>query len=339
MTGQLMEKLALDPRASAGAPNGTADRPRILCVDDEPSVLEGLRDTLRRHFTVEVADSGAAALALLRQHPRRFAVVVSDMRMPGMLGSVFLSKARHVAPLATRILLTGHADADTAMRAVNDGQLFRFLGKPCGSVELVEACTAAVWQHRVVATERALLDEMLVGSVRALTEVLALARPPAFRRGRRAQELLRPLLSDIGLADGSELDAAAMLAHLGAIAVPAGIVEKLYAGRPLTGDEAQTASGVPAISARIVATIPRLEGVLQIIESYGRRFDATDREGMLPLGARALRIVLDFDALATGAATPLRTIEVMTMRDGVYDPELLATFRDGLVHRAEGVGA
>lgn len=311
----------------APAPGGAVDAPaRILCVDDEPSVLEGLRDTLGRRFVVEVATSGAEGLALLRRDPRGFAVVISDMRMPVMLGSVFLSKARHVAPLATRILLTGHADAETAVQAVNDGQLFRFLTKPCAPQALVDACTAAVWQHRLAAAERVLLEETLGGSVRALTEMLALGRPAAFRRARRAQRMLGQLMTDIGLTDGWEIDVAAMLAHAGAIAVPARTVQRFYDGREMTSDERAAVAVIPATSARIVGLIPRLEGVLQIVESYQRRFDSTDRDGMLPLGARALRIVFDYDSLDARGVSGPSALGVLRTREGVYDPALLAVF-------------
>jgi DNA-binding NtrC family response regulator len=101
-----------------------ADFPRVLCVDDEPHVLEGLRDSLRRSFDVSVADSSSAGLALLEKDPDSYAVVVSDMRMPGMSGAAFLSQAKRVAPNAVRVLLTGHADVEAAISAVNDGQLF-----------------------------------------------------------------------------------------------------------------------------------------------------------------------------------------------------------------------
>jgi response regulator RpfG family c-di-GMP phosphodiesterase len=79
-----------------------ADTARVLCVDDEPRVLEGLRDNLRRSFDVRVAESGADALALLERDPDGYAVVISDMRMPGMSGATFLAQARRVAPNAVR---------------------------------------------------------------------------------------------------------------------------------------------------------------------------------------------------------------------------------------------
>ena len=127
----------------------SGQRARVLCIDDEPLVLEGLRDVLRRSFSVTVAESGAEGLEILKRDAQAFAVVISDMQMPGMPGSAFLRDAKRLAPLAVRMLLTGYADTDAAVRAVNDGQIFRFLTKPCDRNELLGACTAALLQHRV----------------------------------------------------------------------------------------------------------------------------------------------------------------------------------------------
>ncbi|HYU15650.1 MAG TPA: response regulator, partial [Candidatus Acidoferrum sp.] len=128
-------------------------RPRILCVDDEPNVLEGLSLHLRRRHEVWTATSGADALALLaRDGPPE--VIISDMRMPGMDGAVFLSKARQLYPETVRLLLTGQTDLMSAVSAVNQGQIFRFLSKPCPAPFMVQAVTAAVEQHRLIQAER-----------------------------------------------------------------------------------------------------------------------------------------------------------------------------------------
>jgi DNA-binding NtrC family response regulator len=136
--------------ARAHAADGTPQaRPRVLCVDDEPLVLEGLRDILGRSFEVSVATSAVGGLEILRGEPDAFAIVISDMRMPVMGGADFLRTARAVAPDAVRMLLTGHADLQAAIRAVNGARLFRFLTKPCEAQELLGACVAALGQHRL----------------------------------------------------------------------------------------------------------------------------------------------------------------------------------------------
>ena len=142
-------------------PEARTGRPRILCVDDEPQILEALRDTLHRSFDVRTTSSGVEGLERLRTDPQDYALIISDMRMPVMSGSVFLREARRIAPNSTRILLTGYADLDAAVSAVNDPQLFRFLTKPCASEQLLRACAAGLGQYRLQTAERVLLEQTL----------------------------------------------------------------------------------------------------------------------------------------------------------------------------------
>ena len=137
----------------------TGPRPRVLLVDDEPALLESLRDLLHRDAELETALGGAAGLELaVRFQPH---VVVCDMRMPGMDGATFLAAIRERVPSAVRILLTGHADIDAALRAVNDGGVFRFLTKPCPAATLRRALRDAVEHHRLVTADRELLAARL----------------------------------------------------------------------------------------------------------------------------------------------------------------------------------
>lgn len=121
-------------------------RPRILCVDDEKQVLDGLALQLRRRYTLGLATSGADGLAYLREHPDT-CVIISDMRMPGMDGASFLAASRKITPDARRILLTGHSDPASTIAAINDGQICRFLSKPCDQKTLAEAIDAALADH------------------------------------------------------------------------------------------------------------------------------------------------------------------------------------------------
>src|ERR1700733_8122058 len=99
---------------------------RILCVDDDINILEGYQRALRKEFDITTAPGGEEALVKIRDEGP-FAVVVSDMRMPGMDGIQLLTRIKQVAPESVRIMLTGNADQQTAMNAVNEGNIFRFL--------------------------------------------------------------------------------------------------------------------------------------------------------------------------------------------------------------------
>src|SRR5262245_27435755 len=99
---------------------------KILCVDDEPNILEGYQRSLRKDFQIEIATGGTEGLeAMTRNGP--YAVIVSDMRMPGMDGVQFLSRVKDISPDTVRVMLTGNADQQTAIEAVNEGSIFRFL--------------------------------------------------------------------------------------------------------------------------------------------------------------------------------------------------------------------
>jgi DNA-binding NtrC family response regulator len=113
------------------------------------------------------------------------AVVISNIRMPGMSGARFLAEVRRNAPETLRIILTGFANIDTALDAVNEGNIFRFLTKPRGKTVLAGAIRAGLAQHRLITAERVLLEETLMGSIRVLTDVLIIAKREAFARSMR----------------------------------------------------------------------------------------------------------------------------------------------------------
>lgn len=130
--------------------------PRVLLVDDDPRILAGLRRQLHRRYQVVTAPGGAEGLAAMAGG-EPFAVVISDMRMPGMDGATFLSRVRATAPQTTRILLTGQTELSTAIRAINDGQVFRFLDKPCPPDVLDRTLHEAVHRYRTACDEHRLL--------------------------------------------------------------------------------------------------------------------------------------------------------------------------------------
>src|ERR1700721_2392392 len=158
--------------------------PLVLCVDDEPRVVEGLALHLRRDYHVVTANGAHGALQLLKAHGAP-AVIVSDMRMPGMDGATLLKHVRHLYPETTRILLTGDPGRDVRGAAVNEGQIFRYLTKPCPAEQLRSAIEAGVAHHRLLIAEKVLLQETLIGCIKALVDILATTNPVAFGRSPR----------------------------------------------------------------------------------------------------------------------------------------------------------
>jgi len=118
-------------------------QPRVLLVDDEPHVTEALKRVLREEaYDIRTASSARTALQILAREA--VDVVVSDERMPGMSGSEFLATVRRSYPNTVRILLTGHANLEAAVRAINEGEIYRFLTKPCKEADLTRAIEHAL---------------------------------------------------------------------------------------------------------------------------------------------------------------------------------------------------
>ncbi|MBI5579397.1 MAG: SpoIIE family protein phosphatase [Deltaproteobacteria bacterium] len=126
---------------------------RVLFVDDDPKILAAFQRQLRKKVTIETVESGAEGLDVLRRDGP-FSVVVTDYCMPSMNGIEFLGRAREIAPETVRMLLTGSADLGTAIQAVNQGNIFRFLTKPCSPDNLLEAVQTGINEYRRSHKER-----------------------------------------------------------------------------------------------------------------------------------------------------------------------------------------
>src|SRR6478609_5248404 len=135
---------------------------QILLVDDDRNILSGYRRNLRGEFLIDTAQGGQEALELLEKKGP-YALVISDMRMPGMDGIAFLSKLKAMSPDTVRVMLTGNADTETAIEAINEGSIFRFLNKPCSKEILAKTITAGLVQYRLVTAEKQLLEQTLSG--------------------------------------------------------------------------------------------------------------------------------------------------------------------------------
>lgn len=242
----------------------STEKARVLFVDDEPDLLRSMRLILRRHFKVDTAESGAQALECMANNPA-YAVVVSDMRMPNMNGAKFLAAARDLAPHTTRILLTGETDVRSAIDAVNEGAIFRFLTKPCSSTDVLDNLTAAVEQHRLVRAEQDLLQKTLRGSVGMLTEILGHVHPLAFSRSSRVHKVVQHMCTNLEVQDTWAFEIAGMLAHIGLVIIPAETVERDCAGADMEAWEKDLIAKHSDVGAKMLEQVPRLEDVAQMV--------------------------------------------------------------------------
>jgi two-component system, probable response regulator PhcQ len=134
------------------------EKSKLLLVDDEPNLTSALVRSLdRTQFQIFTADSAQQGLMILAGND--IDVVVSDERMPGMTGSQFLAEVRKQWPNTIRMILSGQADLEAAVRAINEGEVYRFLLKPCHPKELQMTILQGLQHKKLVAQSRRLLQE------------------------------------------------------------------------------------------------------------------------------------------------------------------------------------
>ncbi|MEX2494363.1 MAG: HD domain-containing phosphohydrolase [Nitrospirales bacterium] len=313
---------------------------KILLVDDEQSVLDALQRQLRKQFSLYTAVDGEEGLEKLTIDGP-FAVVVSDCKMPTMNGIEFLARVRTISPDSVRVMLTGNSDLETAMEAVNEGEIFRFLTKPCPLDALRLALEAGIKQYQLIRAEKELLEQTLTGSLKALADVLSLFNPEAFGRASRLKRYVLELAQQMGISDIWRLEIAATLSQIGAIILPETILQKINTGKPLTSDETKAFYQHPCTGRDILTNIPRMQEVADIIMYQHKHFDGSGtpndgRQGEdLPLGARLLKVAIDFDGFRIQDMPPNDACEKLQERTGWYDPKVLQALKDAFVHEQE----
>ncbi len=303
---------------------------KILLVDDDVRILAGYSRHLRNSFETWTASEAKQGLNILNRE-KGFAVVVSDMSMPGMDGIEFLGAVKSSFPNTTRIMLTGNADQQTAIDAVNEGNIFRFYTKPCPPETLKKAIEAGLEQYNLIMAEKTLLEQTLAGSVKVLVDILSVAAWETFGTRKLLRGWARGIAQQLDMPNSWELDVAAMLLPIGQIAVPAEVTAKIQAGTPLTTVEREMVDRVPEVGSKLIDNIPRLQSVSRIVYFQNKGFDGSGYPNDLavgkdiPLGARILKVLVDLTKITQGEAPNQAAFNELGKRSNLYDPEILAT--------------
>ncbi len=307
-------------------------KPRILFVDDDPLALEGLSRSVYREFKADLAEGPEAGLEKVK-NDGPYIVVISDMRMPVMDGAEFLSRVRILAPDSIRVMLTGYADTEAAMRAVNEGRIFRFLNKPVAAEDLTLTLRACVAQYDLMLREKELLEKTLAGAIRVLSEVLHLANPVAFNKGTRICQYVRHIAGKLCLSDTWQYEIAAMLSELGCLTLTPDLLEAIHAGEPLTPEHEKRYAQHPQIAHDLLARIPRLELVADMILQQKEvptdllRSLSPDAESVRR-GAQMLRVSLAFDRLLSTGSERQDALFALSRNPAEYDAKMVAALKD-----------
>lgn len=302
---------------------------RVLCVDDDLNVLAGFRRQLYKQFELVTASSGEEGLQIVTvQEP--FAVIMSDMRMPGMDGIEFFAEVCKVATDSVRIMLTGAADQRTAIDAINRGNIFRFLTKPCSTELLVHVLQAGVEQYRLITAERTLLENTLKGSIKVLVDILALTNPVAFSRANRLRHYVTQIVRILQLPDQWQFEVAAMLSLIGCVTIPVEILEKVIVGGTLQQKEKEMVENHPRVGGQLITNIPRLETIARMISDQLAPLESPidlytlTAEQLAIVGAQILKVASEFDVLLSRGDVPEKAIASLSHKFTRYNPEIIA---------------
>lgn len=309
-----------------------AQTEKILFVDDEENLLKGIKRNLFGKHVIDTATSGVEGLKMLAEHGP-YAVVVSDMRMPIMDGVTFLARVHKEYPTSIRVMLTGNSDLGTAVSAVNEGHIFRFINKPCATDLLIKVLDAAIKQYHLIQAERELLEDTFQGGINVLVDILALANPVAFSRATRIKYFSGKLAKVLKLSDIWQYEVAAMLSQIGCVTIPPEILEKVYTNQDLSNEEKEMIAQYPRVGHDLIVNIPRMETVAQIIadQQITREWgDISLQDASVTpqiLGAAILKLSIDFDTLLSRGLSRAESFYELKQRSGVYHPDLLEALR------------
>ncbi|GAB4181722.1 MAG: response regulator [Rhodocyclaceae bacterium] len=370
----------MDP-STASLPDESGTPPAsLLLVDDEPGILAALRRLFHpQGYRVRTAEGAAAALEALADEPAD--VVISDMRMPGMDGAALLGEVRARWPGTQRILLTGHADTDSTVAAINRGEVHRFVTKPWNDGELRALVAEALERKRLreenerlarlariqnarlaelngqlearVASRTAELEQVVamldashrevrdnfLASIRIFSGLIEMRAPSMAGHSRRVAELARTLAQRLGFSPPQlqELVYAALLHDIGKVGLPDALLEKPFTR--LDPDERSLVAKHPAKGQHALMEIGPLKGAAELIRHHHELYDGSGfPDGLsglaIPIAARVLTVVNDYDALLAGTLVgrPLKAAEALAYlganRGRRYDPAIVDGFLD-----------
>ena len=317
----------------------STEKPTILLVDDEESILNSLRRLLRgQPYDVLLAGSGAQALEIMASQP--IDLVMSDARMPGMDGATLLAKVHDVYPTTSRILLTGYADLPTIIKAINEGQIHRYIGKPWNDDELKLILQQALEHQRLERLTQVQNEQLKVlnatlekrvesrtGELQQTADMLDLAYeelkrsyvtgtevfsllanlrlPKDKQTNRQLIDLIRVYCNAQSMDEVStrDLTMAAALYNIGKLSWTDSMMTA--PSDRLHSTDRDLYRAYPTQSESLLMTLEPMKDAARIIRHHQERYDGSGfpdhlKEEAIPFGSRLLKLAVDFIELQKG---------------------------------------
>jgi len=314
----------------------------ILLVDDEVNILSAYTRNLRAKYNIITSSKPEEAVNLFRKAEEPIKVVVSDYKMPVMDGVQFLYLVKGISPDTIRIILTGYAELKTAIKAVNEGNIFRFMTKPCPVDILANAIDAGIQQYDLKTVEREILDRTLKGIIKVLTDILTAVNPFYFSKALRVRNYARGMAEVLEMERIWDVEIAALLSQIGIVAMPPDLLDKAFKGEQLSEKEHLMYGSIPGIGEKLLKNIPRLEQIAEGIAYQGKKYDGSDlplanKTGeAIPVIGRILKVAGDFDELVASGKNNEEALKIMSARVGLYDPNFLVALRSATMGEGKG---
>ena len=308
---------------------------KIFLIDDDINFLNAIERQFKTRFNLLTTEDPKQALEhSFKEDP--IAVVVSDMRMPGMSGIELIAKIKELSPQSVCILLTGFADQEVAINAINQGSIFRFFTKPCPNQILEDGISEGLIEYKRIISEQELPDATLKGAIDALTNIIALADPESAERSNKVRGWANQILPHLALKNSMGLKISSMLYPLGLLSISPELKEKVQKGTELRSDEKKALNKSLSVARDLVFKIPRLKAVSKIIyllyfgnDGSGPPFDLT-KKLKVPSEAHILKILIDLEAITSGPTPNQENYASLKIRQNIYDSKTLEIVRKNL---------
>ena len=326
-------------------------RPTILIVDDDEMVLNALRRVVTNpEWDLLTADSGARALEIMTRQP--IALIISDQRMPEMSGLELLNEVKSLYPEIVRIVLTGYADMEIVVKAINQGEVYRFFTKPWNNAELLETIREVLQRqqesHNQISSFSNQLSRANLETVMALAEAIELKDHYTKGHCSRVRDYALRMALALNLSETfcRDLVYASLLHDCGKIGVSE---EILNINGPLNDEQFREIQRHPLLGFEMTSKIDYLRPASIIIRQHHERWDGKGYPDRLKaqeisLGGRIVAVADTFDAMTS--SRPYRRAldfevavqELLDNRGSQFDAELVDLFVSLLDNKVEDSG-
>lgn len=208
---------------------------------------------------------------------------------------------------------------------------------------LAKVLGQGIHHYHLITAEKEILEKTLQGIIKMLTDLLSLLNPEAFGRASRIRRYAVNLATHMGIEEIWKIETAALLSQVGCLMLPEETLRKVYQGQKLTEEEAYNFRTHPHLASQLLSNIPRMQEIAEIINYQEKNFDGSGlpnnrREGAaIPIGARILKVILDFDLLESRGALKGKALGELKQRPGRYDPLVLEALKEALGDEAKYV--